>query len=90
MQTENERKIFEEKVADGTLSLADEINALLERNDQVLFCNAKTRDLILRDIGKIPECRFVVSNVIEDNMIYMIIDKETRKNILSKIGDFEF
>lgn len=90
LQDENERKIFEEKVADGTLNLADEVNGLLERKNQVLFCNSKTRNEILRDIGDIPKCRFVVSNVIEDDKVYMVIDKKTRESILHYIEDYKY
>ena len=79
---ENEKKIFEQKIADGTLVPEKEIQKLIEQTEQVLFCNPKTRDKILRDMGELPNIKFVVSNLIEDGIVYMVPDKETRERIL--------
>ena len=82
---ENEKKIFEQKVADGTLVLVPEkeIQKLIKKTEQeVLFCNPKTRDRILRDIGELQNIKFAVSNLIEDDMVYMIPDKSERERIL--------
>lgn len=79
---ENEKKIFEQKIADGTLVPEKEIQKLIEQTEQVLFCNPKTRDKILRDMGELPNIKFIVSNLIEDKMVYMVPDKETRERIL--------
>lgn len=79
---ENEKKIFEQKIADGTLVPEKEIQKLIEQTEQVLFCNSATRDKILRDIGELPNIKFVVSNLIEDGIVYMVPDKETRERIL--------
>lgn len=79
---ENEKKIFEQKIADGALVPEKEIQKLMEQTEQVLFCNPKTRDKILRDVGELPNIKFVVSNLIEDGIVYMVPDKETRERIL--------
>lgn len=79
---ENEKKIFEQKVADGTLVPEKEIQKLIKETEQVLFCNPKTRDRILRNMGELPNIKFIVSNLIEDEMVYMVPDKETRERIL--------
>ena len=79
---ENEKKIFEQKVADGTLVPEKEIQKLIKKTEQVLFCNPKTRDRILQDMKELPNIKFVVSNLIEDDMVYMVPDKETRERIL--------
>lgn len=82
---ENEKKIFEQKIADGTLVPEKEIQKLIEQTEQVLFCNPKTRDKILRDMGELLNIKFVVSNLIEDDMVYMIPDKTERERILLMI-----
>ena len=79
---ENEKKIFEQNISDGTLMPEKEIQKLIEQTEQVLFCNPKTRDKILRDVGELPNIKFVVSNLIEDGIVYMVSDKETRERIL--------
>ena len=79
---ENEKKIFEQNISDGTLMPEKEIQNLIEQTEQVLFCNPKTRDKILRDVGELPNIKFVVSNLIEDGIVYMVSDKETRERIL--------
>lgn len=79
---DNEKKIFEQKIEDGTLVPEKEIQKLIEQTEQVLFCNPKTRDKILRDMGELPNIKFVVSNLIEDGIVYMVPGKETRERIL--------
>lgn len=79
---ENEKKIFEQKVADGTLVPEKEIQKLIKETEQVLFCNPKTRDRILRNMGELPNIKFIVSNLIEDEMVYMVPDKAERERIL--------
>lgn len=79
---ENEKKIFEQKIADGTLVPEKEIKKLIRQTGQVLFCNPKTRDKILRDMGELPNIKFVVGNLIEDGIVYMVPDKETRERVL--------
>ena len=79
---ENEKKIFEQKIGNGTFVPEKEIQKLIRQTEQVLFCNPKTRDKILRDMGELPNIKFIVSNLIEDEMVYMVPDKETRERIL--------
>lgn len=79
---ENEKKTFEQKIADGTLVPEKEIQKLIKETEQVLFCNPKTRDRILRNMGELPNIKFIVSNLIEDDMVYMIPDKSERERIL--------
>lgn len=79
---ENEKKIFEQKIADGTLVSEKEMQKLIDKTEQVLFCNPKTRDMILRGMGELPNIKFVVSNLIEDDKVYMVPNKKTRERIL--------
>lgn len=83
-----EKRIFEEMVADRKLikimSAQEELapEKTLDFANRVFFCNAKTRDFLLRSVRFFDRAACIVSNIIPELDLYELTDEKLKQRIL--------
>lgn len=79
---ENEKRIFGEKVADGTLKKVD-MDAIPLSSKEVVFCSDKTRHKILSSVYA-PYLKIYISVAIQDDNVYLLTDEKLKSRIFER------
>ena len=80
-----EMEILKEMIADGMLKTFEGVETVRSIKEEVFVCNATTRAELCYKNYNFAECDFIISELLEDNELYIITDTKLKQHIKEKL-----